>query len=260
MGDGPPLVLIHGTPFSAQVWRRIAPHLAAHRRVYFYDLLGYGQSYKAPPHKTQDVSLGIQNRILMELIDHWGLDAPDVIAHDFGGTTALRAHLLDKADFNRMILMDAVVFAPWGTPFVQHVRKHHGAFADMPSALHEGLLNTYIDSASHRGLSREALEVYTAPWRGDVGQAAFYRQIAQMDDAYTEEIVPALDTVRCPVSVLWGRQDGWLPPEQACRLAETTADGTPEWIESGGHLVQDDAPEAVLAHVLPLLNRSSRAA
>jgi pimeloyl-ACP methyl ester carboxylesterase len=78
-GSGQPLVLIHGTPFSSVVWRRIAPLLAAGRRVYFYDLLGYGQSEKRI---GQDVSLGIQNGVLRQLLQHWNVTNPDVIAHD----------------------------------------------------------------------------------------------------------------------------------------------------------------------------------
>ncbi len=44
LGEGAPLVLLHGTPFSSVVWRRIAPYLATHRRVFYFDLLGYGRS------------------------------------------------------------------------------------------------------------------------------------------------------------------------------------------------------------------------
>ncbi|HEY4008083.1 MAG TPA: alpha/beta fold hydrolase [Pseudonocardia sp.] len=80
LGDGDPLVLLHGTPFSSVVWRRIAPQLALRRRVYYFDLLGYGQSAKA-----DEVSLGVQNQLFDALLEHWGLDRPDVVAHDFGG-------------------------------------------------------------------------------------------------------------------------------------------------------------------------------
>ena len=68
MGDGDPLVLVHGTPFSSQVWRRIAPLLARCWKVYFFDLLGYGQSEKRD---QQDVSLGVQNGLLAALIREW---------------------------------------------------------------------------------------------------------------------------------------------------------------------------------------------
>ena len=64
MGDGPALVLIHGTPFSSQVWRRIAPLLAGRWTVYYFDLLGYGLS---DMRDQQDVSLSVQNRLLASL-------------------------------------------------------------------------------------------------------------------------------------------------------------------------------------------------
>ena len=33
-GDGPPLVFVHGTPFSSYVWHRIAPHFIATHQVH----------------------------------------------------------------------------------------------------------------------------------------------------------------------------------------------------------------------------------
>src|SRR5262249_5928426 len=59
-GNGAPLVFVHGTPFSSAIWRKIVPYFADRRRVYFYDLLGYGQSEMAA---GQDVSLGVQNKV-----------------------------------------------------------------------------------------------------------------------------------------------------------------------------------------------------
>jgi hypothetical protein len=38
VGEGPPIVLVHGTPFSSYVWRRIAPALAEDYRVHVFDL------------------------------------------------------------------------------------------------------------------------------------------------------------------------------------------------------------------------------
>ena len=63
-GKGPPLVAIHGTPFSSQVWRRIVPLIAEHRTVYFFDLVGYGQSEMR---EGQDVSLAVQNLSLIHI-------------------------------------------------------------------------------------------------------------------------------------------------------------------------------------------------
>jgi len=130
MGSGPPLVLVHGTPFSSQVWRRIAPHLARHWRVYFFDLIGYGQSQMRA---GQDVSLGVQNGLLAALLQEWGIATPEVLCHDFGGATVLRAYYLNGLRYRRVTLIDPVALAPWGSPFVTHVRQYEQAFAGLPA-------------------------------------------------------------------------------------------------------------------------------
>lgn len=65
VGSGPPLVAIHGTPFSSQVWRRIVPHFASQRTVYYFDLVGYGLSEMR---EGQDVSLAVQNEAMAGLL------------------------------------------------------------------------------------------------------------------------------------------------------------------------------------------------
>lgn len=144
-GDGPPLVFVHGTPFSSYVWHRIAPHFSASHRVHYFDLLGYGQSEQAA---GQDVSLGVQNRLLAELLEHWGLERPDVVAHDFGGATALRAHLLNGKDYRSLTLLDPVALSPWGSPFVQHVRQHEQAFSSVPDYIQRAIVPAYIRGRS----------------------------------------------------------------------------------------------------------------
>ncbi|MCI5042925.1 MAG: alpha/beta hydrolase [Donghicola eburneus] len=247
IGAGPPLVAIHGTPFSSQVWRRIVPHLSDRRTVYYFDLAGYGQSEMRA---DQDVSLGVQNRILAGLLQEWGLERPDILAHDFGGATALRGYYLDGLRYASLTIFDAVALAPWGSPFVQHVRVHEAAFAGMPAYMHDALLRAYLQTAAHVPLSQEALQIYAVPWTGPVGQPAFYRQIAQMDQRFTDEVEGLYDCMDCPVTVLWGAEDGWIPIAKGQELASrlTTRPMTP--IPNAGHLVQEDAPEAIVAAVL----------
>ena len=140
-GEGPPVVLVHGTPFSSHVWHRIAPLLASAYRVHCFDLLGYGRSEKRA---GQDVSLGVQNRLLGALLDHWRLDRPHIVGHDFGGATVFRAHLLDGRDYRGMTLIDPVALAPWGSAFVQHVRRHEAAFQGLPDYIQRAILPAYV--------------------------------------------------------------------------------------------------------------------
>lgn len=247
MGQGPAMVAIHGTPFSAQVWRKIIPHLASTYTIYYYDLVGYGQSEMRD---GQDVSLGVQNQVLAALFKHWGLDKPHILAHDFGGATALRAYYLNGLRYQSMTIFDAVALAPWGSPFVQHVRKHEAAFAGMPAYMHEALLHAYLQTAAFHSLTPEALAVYSQPWTGAVGQPAFYRQIAQMDQKYTDEVEGLYDRLDCPVRVLWGKQDEWIPFEKGQALNALISNADLVELDQCGHLVQEDAPQAIVAAVL----------
>ncbi len=221
--------------------------LAPRFTVYYFDLIGYGQSEKRA---GQDVSLNVQNGLLAALFDHWKLDRPDVLAHDFGGATAMRAWHLNGLRYSRLTIFDAVVLRPWGSPFVTHVRQHEAAFAGMPPYMHEALLRAYLQTAAYRPLPEEAFDVYMKPWLGDVGQPAFYRQIAQMDQAQTDAVQNLYGPMKCEVRVLWGEKDDWVPFPRGQEFADRIAGGQITRIANAGHLVQEDAPEAIVAAML----------
>ncbi|SFY21019.1 Pimeloyl-ACP methyl ester carboxylesterase [Pseudomonas sp. NFACC49-2] len=252
-GDGQPLVFVHGTPFSSYVWHRIAPLFFTTHRVHYFDLLGYGQS--AQP--DADVSLGVQNLLLAQLLEHWGLDCPDVVAHDFGGATALRAHLLDGRDYRSLTLIDPVALSPWGSAFVQHVRQHEAAFSGLPDYIQRAIVPTYIRGAIKRDIPDEELAPYVKPWLGETGQAAFYRQIAQMDERYTREAQDLYPSVRCPTQILWGEDDQWIPIERGQALQRMIPGAQLHPVPNAGHLVQEDAPQAIVAAMLRFLPLSS---
>lgn len=250
LGEGEPIVLLHGTPFSSVVWRRIAPYLAVYRKVYYYDLLGYGKSQKSA---GQDVSLGIQNKLFAAILDHWGVQEPDVVAHDFGGTTALRTHILNARDYRTLTLIDPVAIGPSGSGLVHAAKNHQTVFEGIPAYIHQAILHAYIQGAVFHPLTSDKIQPYLDPWLGESGQAAFYRQIAQMSDRYTDEIENRYDEIRCPTTILWGEQDQWIPLDRGRMLAKRIPNANLQVIPASSHLVQEDAPEAILAAVLKIL-------
>ncbi|MDL4777752.1 MULTISPECIES: alpha/beta fold hydrolase [Thermomonosporaceae] len=245
-----PLVLLHGTPFSSYVWRGIAHALAASYRVHVWDMPGYGSSEMSD---GQDVSLGAQGRVFAELLTHWGLDEPLVVAHDFGGATALRAHLLHGARYRALALVDPVALAPWGSPFFRLVTTNAAVFEQLPPALHGALVREYVASASGPGLHPATLDALVAPWLGDTGQPAFYRQIAQADQRDTDEIQVRYGEIDLPVLVCWGTADTWIPVAKAHELAGLVPGARLRLIEGAGHLVQEDAPAELTAALVGFL-------
>lgn len=244
--DRPPrgdIVFCHGTPWSARVWQQAARHLAETHRVHLWDMPGYGASRVGP---GVALDLPSQSRRLRALLEHWGLVRPHLVAHDVGGAVALGAHLLEGADLAGLFLWDAVVLEPWGSDFFRLVAEHEQVFAALPARLHAALVREYVAGAAGGPLPESWLATLVEPWLGETGQAAFYRQVAQLRPQDTRPLVDRLRETRCPVSIGWGAADPWLPVEQAHRLRDLLPGPAPVLELPGcGHLVPVERPEAM---------------
>lgn len=253
LGQGPAVVFCHGTPWSSALWAQYARALSTSYTVHLWDMPGYGASSKEAGHA---VDLGVQGEAFAALLEHWALARPHVIAHDYGGAVALRAHLLHDVDYASLCLVDVVALRPWGSPFFTLVREHADVFAQLPDAVHRGAVAAYIQTAAHQELNESELEMLLAPWTREDGQAAFYRQIAEADESFTAEFEPLLGSVRTPVHVIWGEQDSWIPVDRAHRLADLLPDASLVTIPRAGHLIQLDAPVRLATEISSWLART----
>lgn len=238
-GSGPPVVMCHGTPWSSYVWRATAELLSSDHTVYLWDMLGYGASDKP----ESDVSLRTQGLLLVALLEHWDAGPVDIVAHDYGGAVALRAHLLHGAEVSSMVLASVIALKPWGSPFFRLVGDNPAAFSNLPDNLHRAMVGAYVDSATFRPLSPQLHQALVAPWLGEEGQAAFYRQIAQGDQRYTDEMEQLYANIDVPTLILWGDADDWVPVEHAHRLHTLIRGSRLEVVEDAGHLIQEDRPQ-----------------
>ncbi|MEK8171673.1 alpha/beta fold hydrolase [Streptomyces sp. M19] len=110
-GDGPAVVLVHGTPASSYLWREVAPVLAERYTVHVWDMLGFGDS-AAPPaspvHRAPGPYAGRTRRALGS-----GRARPGRARHRRG--VVMRAHLTDGLAARGVALLDAAVIGPWNT-------------------------------------------------------------------------------------------------------------------------------------------------
>jgi pimeloyl-ACP methyl ester carboxylesterase len=236
-GEGPPVVLVHGTPSRAAVWRNVIPVLARSHRVYAFDMVGFGDSDRE---LEQDVSVAAHGRVLAELIEGWGLEAPALVGHDIGGATLLRAHLLEGAPAGRIALIDAVVLAPWITDRTRRMQTEPPPDHELGEAIRE-----HLNSATVSDLDPDAYDALFGQWDGEEGRALYLRNLACFDENDTEEFRPLLGQLRAPVLVVWGEQDAWLPVEVSERIEAAIPGAERIVLEVAGHFSMEDRPEAV---------------
>ena len=244
-GSGTPIVVMHGTPWSSYNMRHLIHSLSNIGTVHFYDLLGYGSSDMRPG----DVSLGVQNQILCDLVRHWGISNPILIGHDLGGATALRAITINGLHVDRLVLIDPVAMSPWGSPFFRHVREYEDAFAGVPDYIHEAIVTEYVKTAMYTPLDQDVLKRTVKPWLGSDGKASFYRQIAQADSRFTDVAQERYSTIDRPVLILWGEQDTWIPVQRGEELERLIPNAHLVKIPGAGHLVIEERPDELVSQI-----------
>ncbi len=251
-GDGPPVVLIHGTPSHSAIWRNVLPRLRGWR-VHVFDLLGYGASERP---LAADTSVAAQTHLLEHLLDAWALETADIVAHDIGGGIGLRLAVHSPRRVNSLTLIDTVSYDSWPSSTWQRIIAEHAAQPGGPDPdSFRCILTGQLQMTVHDPLrmSGEVLEAYLRPITGPVGQAAFFaHQVAHYDSRYTAELTAQLGHLAMPVQLIWGDDDRWQPLHWGERLAADI--GAPlHVIPDAGHFAMEDAPEAVAGHVLDFL-------
>ncbi|HEY3688005.1 MAG TPA: alpha/beta fold hydrolase [Streptosporangiaceae bacterium] len=249
-GDGPPVVLTHGTPAWSYLWRGVVAGLARTHTVYVWDMLGFGGSRIAP---GATPSIARQARTLAELVAHWRLDRPALVGHDIGGGTVMRAHLVEGVPARALALVDAAVIGPWNTPFTAHMQHHADAYRTMPPHVFADIIAPRIRTATHRPMPDDVAAAYLAPWSGPDGQRRWVDQAAAVSHTDTADAVDRLRDVDVPALVLWGAEDTWLPPAAGDRLAAAIPGARRATIPDAGHFLPEDAPDATAAALAAFL-------
>ena len=276
--SSPPLIFIHGTPWSSIVWHPFALSLASQFHVYLFDNPGFGTSRLPTPlpdaklsaEEELDADLKEQSAVYAALFkswqnsedEGWNGRKPHVIAHDHGGLMALRALLLHDCRYASLCLIDVVAIPqPFGEKksLFQLVAENRSVFederlADGEGRIFEGLVDGYIRDAAYTKLEEGVVEALKEPWtrRGAVGRKGFVRQMVQAYNRDVHEVAGRYKEVagllKGNLRVIWGMEDRWIPCETAERLVKTLgADGAERGdkvrlIENAGHLIMLDQP------------------
>jgi pimeloyl-ACP methyl ester carboxylesterase len=251
-GEGPALVLVHGLGGLASNWRRIAPALAAERRVVIPELPGHGGSEPLPRGASLEA---FADEILAAVEAEQALPAPWV-GHSLGGLVALRAAA------RRPGAVTGVVVAA-GAGISSSTRVGQAVVTFLGVVRPGRLAGRHRVRVSRSRVGRTA----AFGWWGVADPAGLDPAMAEAflegptlnADTLTagRALVAAdpradLDRVTCPCLCLWGTNDNWVPLEDGMEYARRL--GAPlRTIADCGHLLVGERPDAVVAAVRDFL-------
>lgn len=144
-GTGAPLVLLHGWPASAEMWRRVMPALAKSRTVIAPDLRGSGYSDK-PASGYDKANLARDVQALMAGLGHTRYA---VAGHDIGGMVAYALAAQFRGEVEKLAIVDIILpgIDPWdrlqSAPALWHYPFH--LQRDLAEALIQGRERLYIE-------------------------------------------------------------------------------------------------------------------
>ena len=262
-GEGPPVVLLHGYPESALMWRKIVPQLLPNHTAICPDLRGYGDSEK--PHDGYDKrTMALDIKLLMKEL---GFKRYAVVGHDRGARVGHRFALDHPDAVERLCVLDIV---PTHTMFRSTNKQlatsyWHWFFfqvPDLPEALMGAQPEVFLYFAFRLlgcppgAIEEPVMQEYLRAFKLPGTQRAMledYRAAATIDYQHDEQDIGS--KITCPMLVLWGERGRMHPLFDVLATWREKAQRVEGRSLPSGHFIPEEAPEALLDELLPFLQR-----
>jgi len=257
-GEGPPLLLLHGAPFTHLAWRLVAPELAKRYTIVAPDLRGYGDSSK-PPDGENHSNYSKRNMALdqVEVMKHFGFNSFPVVGHDRGGRVAHRLALDHPDKVTKVAVLDIVpthyLYTHVTLGFVQAYFHWFNYLRPAPGPENE--LKAANDAAAARATT-DVQKEFSRAQRDPAnihGMCEDYRAAASIDLDHDRVDFDKKNRIRTPFLTLWAERGsmGRLYDVMAVwreYATNVSGKGLP-----GGHNLQEDSPNEVIAELMPFL-------
>jgi haloacetate dehalogenase len=255
-GQGPPVLLLHGAPQSHISWRLVAPRLAATNTVVVPDLRGYGDSSK-PPDGENHVNYSKRAMALdqIEVMKHFGFARFPAIGQDRGGRVTHRLILDHPQAITHAAVLDIVptryLYTHFSVEFVQAYFHWFNYLRAAPGPENE--LKAQNEAAAARATSDVQRE-YLRSMRDPATIHAMcedYRASAGIDLTWDE--ADQNTKITCPLRVLWSEKGAMGRLYDVLGIWKTFGTHVTGKPLPGGHNLQEDVPDLVLAEIQALL-------
>lgn len=248
-GTGPPdLILLHGIPTNAELWRPVLEALGGEFRAIAPNLPGFGGS--AAP---LNPSIGAYHRFITRLAAGEGIARPVLVGHDLGGLYALTYALAHPGRLRALVLLNTTIYPD---PLV--------ALGLMP-LLMPGFGEAYAWLAGRERywdlMQRDLLTMYpqgtpepllrqlTEPYVRTQSWLSLVRALRGLNPFRVLRWKPKMRSLELPVLILWGEHDPYFPASVPERLHNDLPNSRLTYVSGGGHfhmLSHPDEPAAAI--------------
>ncbi len=248
------VVFVHGNPGSSADWENLMEQVAPFARCVAPDMPGFGQS--ARPKDFDYTVAGYANH-LGGVLQKLNVARAHLVLHDFGGPWGLAWVLANPASVRSLTLINTGILRGyhwhylariWRTPVLGEVFMASTTLFGFRTLLKHGnprgLPKQFIDQMYvyfDAGTKRAVLKLYRATNRP--GELA-------------EKFAGAFQSWTCPVLVVWGRHDPYLPVSYAGRQREFFPQAQVKILEDSGHWPFADNHERVAEIFMPFIREA----
>lgn len=235
MGEGHPVVLLHGSGPGVSAWtnwKRVMPELARGNRVLAPDMAGFGYTERKAD-VTYDIKLWVKH--LIGFLDALDLEKVSLVGNSFGGSLALAAAARFPERFARLVLMgtpcDKFIMTPglragWDyVPSIENMRATMAHFPYDPAFITDELVEDRYQASLIPGAQEGLRKLLVKP--NDEGDTP----LSGMPEAVVAGIVH-------PTLVLHGREDRVIPVEMGLKLGRAIPNAQFHMFGQCGHWVQ----------------------
>ncbi len=248
-GQGPVIVLVHGTSSSLHTWDAWAAALRDSFRVVRFDLPGFGLTGPSP---AGDYRIPAYVDFVQHLLDTLHVPPAVVIGNSLGGEIAWHLALAAPGRVTRLVLVDPaglptgtamplpfrLARLPMAAPVFRHVTPR--------SLVERSLREVYHDPSR---VADTLVDRYWAMARAPGNREAFVARANQVSMQDGER----LRDIRVPTLVLWGDDDRWIPTRLAAEFGARIPGAIVRLVPQAGHVPMEERPQASLALVRPFL-------
>ena len=256
MGEGPPVLLIHGLAGCWQNWLENICDFARDHRVVALDLPGFGHS-EMPSEK---ISIPGYGEFVDAFMDAIGMDAATLVGNSMGGFIGAECAISHPHRVERLVLVSAAGISVERLRFEPGLQLMYAGEAIAQWATARVVGRSRELAGRPRG--RQAIMWYITPHADRIapelvlelasgaGKPGFLPAL----DALTDyPIRDRLDDIRCPTLIVWGDKDLIVPVKDAYVFDELVPDSRLIVYEGVGHCAMFEVPERFNADVRAFL-------